>query len=101
VGERISFLHPSRDDFAATMTGEEGAVRAEHLARPRRVERDGVPLPAGPNPETTNVRVTLFEAPDEAAARPIMGGDPAVAGGDGSGELRPFRVSWWRGRNEA
>jgi len=43
--------------------------------------------------------VTIFEAPDEEAARQIMAGDPVISGGYARGELHPFRVSLLRGRD--
>ena len=39
----------------------------------------------------------MSEAPDEAAAQAIVDGDPAIAEGVCTGELRPFRVSLLRG----
>ena len=42
----------------------------------------------------------MFEAPDEAAALELMNEDPAIAEGFATGELRPFRVSLLRGRDE-
>ena len=47
-----------------------------------------------------NTGIAVFEAPDEAAARQIMNEDPVIAGGYARGELRPFRVSLLRGRDE-
>ena len=44
-----------------------------------------------------NTGVCVFEAPDEASARALMEGDPAIAEGFATGELRPFRVSLLRG----
>jgi hypothetical protein len=46
-----------------------------------------------------NTGITIFEAPDEAAARALMNDDPVIAGGHARGELRPFRVSLLRGRD--
>lgn len=41
MAEWIYFIHPPRDDFAATMTGAEQAVWAEHFARLQRLLADG------------------------------------------------------------
>ena len=60
--EWIYFIHPPRHDLAATMTDEERAVWGVH-----------------------------FEAPDEAAARAVMEGDPVIAGGFALGEPGPRR----------
>ena len=47
-----------------------------------------------------NTGICVFEAPDEAAALAMMNEDPAIAEGFARGELRPFRVSLLRGRDE-
>lgn len=94
----IYFLHPPRDDFAATMTAEEAQVWELHFARLQRLLAEGVLVLAGPTLGRTNTGIAIFEAPDKAAARAIMQADPVVAGGYARGELRPFVVSLLRGR---
>jgi hypothetical protein len=47
-----------------------------------------------------NTGIFIFEADDEEAARRIMEEDPVISGGYAEGELRPFRVSIMRGRDE-
>jgi uncharacterized protein YciI len=96
--EWIYFLHPPREDFAATMTDEERQVWAVHFERLRRLLDDGVLILAGPTLGSVNTGIAVIEAPDEAAARRLMEEDPAIAGGYARGELRPFRVSLLRGR---
>jgi uncharacterized protein YciI len=54
----------------------------------------------GPTLGPVNTGIAIFEAPDEDAARKLMEEDPVVAGGYARGELRPFRVSLLRGRDE-
>jgi uncharacterized protein YciI len=97
--EWIYFLHPPRDDFAATITDAEQAVWVEHLARLRRLLADGQLILAGPTLGRINTGVCVFEAPDEAAAQQVMAEDPVIRGGFGRGELRPFRLSLLRGRD--
>jgi uncharacterized protein YciI len=97
--EWIYFLHPPRDDFAATMTPEEQAVWGTHFERLQRLLADGVLVLAGPTLGRANTGIAVFEAPDEDAARRIMEEDPVIAGGFARGELRPFRVSLLRGRD--
>jgi uncharacterized protein YciI len=97
--EWIYFLHPPREDFAATMTDEERAVWGLHLERLQRLEADGTLILAGPTLGRHNTGIAVFEAPDEDAARRIMEDDPAIAGGFARGELRGFRVSLLRGRD--
>jgi hypothetical protein len=43
----ITFLHPPRDDFAATMTAEEEAVWDVHFERLQRLLADGILVLAG------------------------------------------------------
>jgi len=95
----IYFLHPPRPNFAETMTDEEGAVFSEHFAHLQRLLADGVLVLAGPTLGETNTGLTVFEAPDEAAARAVMESDPAIARGVVTGELRELRLSLLRGRD--
>jgi uncharacterized protein YciI len=99
VAEWIYFIHPPRDDFAATMTAEEEAVWAIHFERFQRALADGKLILVGPTLGHKNTGIAIFEAPDEAAARRFMDEDPVIAGGFATGELRPFRVSLLRGRD--
>jgi uncharacterized protein YciI len=100
MAEWIYFIHPPRDDFAATMTDEEEAVWAVHFERFRRLLAEGTIILVGPTLGSHNTGIAVFEAPDEAAARRIMDEDPVLAGGFARGELRPFRVSLLRGRDD-
>jgi uncharacterized protein YciI len=99
MAEWIYFLHPPRDNFAATMTGEEKQVWAVHFERFQRLLAEGVVVLVGPTLGSINTGIAIIEAPDEAAARRLMEEDPVVAGGYARGELRPFRVSLLRGRD--
>jgi len=98
VAEWIYFLHPPREDFAATMTADERVAWGAHFARLQQLLADGVLVIAGPTLGSVNTGVAVFEAPDEPSARAIMEGDPAIVGGFARGELREFRVSLLRGR---
>jgi len=99
VAEWIYFLHPPRENFAQTMTGGEQAAWREHFARLQRLTAEGTVVLAGPTLGRINTGVTIFEAPDEAAAERVIAEDPAVMAGYARGELRPFRVSLLRGRD--
>ena len=99
MSEWIYFIHPPREDFAATMTDEEQAVWGVHFERLQRLLTDGVLVLAGPTLGPVNTGIAVIEAPDEAAARAIMDADPVIAGGFARGELRPFSVSLLRGRD--
>ena len=99
VAEWIYFIHPPREDFAATMTDEEKGVWAIHFERLQRLTAEGVMVLVGPTLGPVNTGIAIFEAPDEEAARRIMEEDPVIAGGYARGELRPFRISLLRGRD--
>jgi uncharacterized protein YciI len=98
MAEWIYFIHPPREDFAATMTAEEEAVWGVHFERFQRALADGTVILVGPTLGRKNTGIAIFEAPDEDAARRFMDEDPVIAGGFATGELRPFRVSLLRGR---
>ena len=99
MAEWIYFIHPPRDNFAATMTAEEAAVWATHFARLERLLADGTLILAGPTLGKVNTGIAVFEAADEEAAHRLMADDPVIAGGHARGELRPFRVSLLKGRS--
>ena len=95
----IYFIHPPREDFAATMTEEEQAVWGVHFERLQRLLEEGTLIMAGPTLGPVNTGIAVIEAPDEDAARRLMEEDPAISSGVARGELRPFRVSLLRGRD--
>jgi uncharacterized protein YciI len=99
VPEWIYFIHPPREDFAATMTDEERGVWGRHFERLERMLGDGTLILAGPTLGHVNTGIAVIEAPDEDAARRLMEEDPAIESGIARGELRPFRASLLRGRD--
>jgi uncharacterized protein YciI len=99
MAEWIYFIHPLREDFAATMTAEEDRVWDEHFERLKRMLAEGTLVLAGPTLGRINTGVAIIEAPDEEAARRIMEADPTISSGFATGELRRFRVSLLRGRD--
>ena|SRR5437763_15979498 len=101
MAEWIYFLHAPRAGFAATMTDEEESVWAVHFERFKGLMAEGKVILVGPTLGRINTGVAIFEAPDEEAARRIMDGDPVIVGGYAQGELRPFKVSLLRGRDDA
>jgi uncharacterized protein YciI len=98
--EWIYFIHPPREEFAATMTDDEREVWDTHFARLQRLLDDGVMILVGPTLGRINTGIAVFEAPDEATARRIMDEDPAIASGIARGELRRFSVALLRGRDD-
>jgi len=99
MSEWIYFIHPPREDFAATMTDDEKAAWSVHFERFEEALADGTIILVGPTLGRTNTGICVFEAPDEVAARRFMEEDPVFVGGFATGELRPFRVSLLRGRD--
>ena len=99
MAEWIYFLHPPRDDFAATMTDDEKRVWGVHFERLQQLFADGVIVLVGPTLGPVNTGVAVFEAPDEETAQRIVDEDPAVVAGYARGELRPFHISLLRGRD--
>jgi len=98
MAEWIFFLHPPREDFAATMTADEKRVWGEHAERLQGALADGTLILAGPTLAPINTGICVFEAPDEDAARRFMDADPAITSGYATGELREFRATFLRGR---
>jgi uncharacterized protein YciI len=96
--EWIYFIHPPRENFAATMTEAERKVWSEHAERLQRLLEEGVLVLAGPTLGPVNTGVAVFEAPDEESAQRIMMEDPTISSGIARGELRPFRTAFVRGR---
>jgi uncharacterized protein YciI len=96
VSAWVYFLHPPRENFAATMTVEEKQVWSAHFERLQRLLDEGVLILAGPTLGPINTGIAVFEAPDEQAAQAILDEDPIIAAGCARGELRPFRVSLLR-----
>ena len=99
MAEWIYFIHPPRDDFAATMTDEERAVWGKHFERLQRLLAERTLIMAGPTLGSINTGIAVVEAADETEAQRLMEEDPAIASGFARGELRPFRVSLLRGRD--
>lgn len=95
----IYFIHPPRENFAATMTEAEVEVWGRHWERIQRLYAEGVIILVGPTLGPSNTGICVFEAPDETAARAVMDADPTIAEGFAKGELRPMLVSLLRGRD--
>jgi uncharacterized protein YciI len=99
MAEWIYFLHPPRENFAATMTDVEQAAFAAHFEWLGRLLTDGVLILAGPTLGPVNTGIGIFEAPDEETARRIVADDPVAMGGFARPELRPYQLGHLRGRD--
>ena len=101
MAQWIYFIHPPRDDFAATQTEAEQEAWGRHWGRLMRLFDEGKVILVGPTLGRVNTGLCVFEASDEAAALAFMNEDPTIAEGFATGELRPMKVSLLRGRDEA
>jgi uncharacterized protein YciI len=95
----VYFLHPSRENFAATMTDEERAAFSAHGEWLGRLFREGTLVLAGPTLGRVNTGIAIFEAEDEETARRIVEEDPVGKGGFCQPELRGFSLGLLRGRD--
>src|SRR4051812_3519580 len=98
MSEWVYFIHPPRENFAATMTEPEQAVWGEHAQLLQRRLEDGSLILAGPTLGEINTGICGFGGPDEAAARAYMESGPTISSGFARGELRPSRAAFLRGR---
>jgi len=91
----IYFIRPHKENFAETMTEEEGNIMGTHFLYLQELLKSGKLILAGP--ETTGkFGITIIETETEGEAREIMMNDPAVKSGIVAPELFPYRVSLLR-----
>jgi uncharacterized protein YciI len=95
----IYFLHPPRENFAATMTNDEVAAWNRHFEWLASLLAEDRLVLAGPTGGPINTGIAIFEAADEESARRTVSNDPAAQGGYARGELRPFGLGLLRGRD--
>jgi hypothetical protein len=62
VPEWIYFIHPPREDFAATMTDEEREAWDRHFERLQRLLAEGTLILAGPTLGRVNTGIAVIEA---------------------------------------
>ncbi len=99
----VFVLHLTSKTLLAAPTEADQATMTAHVKYLADLTARGVVLIAGPSiipdkPETS-MGVIVVNAPDEAAARAYMEGDPLVKSGAVTAELRPFRIAFLRGRD--
>ncbi|MBN8585484.1 MAG: hypothetical protein J0M37_10335 [Ignavibacteria bacterium] len=93
----IYFIRPHKENFAETMTEEEGNIMGVHFEYLKDLLDKGKLILAGP--ETTGkFGIAVIEAESEDEASNIMMNDPAVKSGIVSPELYPYRVSLIRAK---
>lgn len=86
------FLHPPRDDFAATMTDIEQGAWGRHFAWLDGLYAKGAVTLVGATGGRVNTGVAILEAEDEDAALHIVAEDPVTQAGLAQGDLRPFSI---------
>jgi len=91
-------LRPARADMlAAGPTPEEERTIGAHFAYLQDLTNRGTVKLAGRTLTTgpESFGICILEVADEAAARAVLDGDPAVAAGVMTAELYPFRIALW------
>ena len=83
----------ARPTFLEDQTPEERAIIARHFQYLCRLTREGRVLLAGRTQDAPPVGLVILLAHDEPAARAMVDADPAVAAGNFTPELRPFRIA--------
>jgi uncharacterized protein YciI len=96
--EFVYIIKPHRENFAATMTAEEGRVMEIHFNYLQDLLTKGKLILAGPV-LTGEFGVCVIETESEEEARRIMENDPAVLNNIVTPTLYPYRVSLLKGRD--
>ncbi len=93
----IYFIRPHKENFAETMTEEEGNIMGTHFMYLQDLLEKGKLILAGPE---TNGKfgICIIETESEDEAKEIMMNDPAVKSGIVTPELFPYRVSLLRAK---
>ncbi|HWI32388.1 MAG TPA: YciI family protein [Microbacterium sp.] len=85
---------PTRPEMVADPTADEQRIVSAHFRYLVDLKERGVLILAGRTQEHADTfGITIFEADDEAAARAVMDGDPAVAAGVFAASLHPYAVA--------
>jgi uncharacterized protein YciI len=92
MSEWIYFLHPPRENFAATMTEAERSAWGRHFEWLHGLLAEGRLVLAGPTGGTVNTGIAIFEASDEESARHTIVCDSVTREGRAGGELCPFEA---------
>jgi uncharacterized protein YciI len=95
-------VEPVRPGFVESPTKVEEQAMGAHFAYLKKLLADGKVIVAGPSingPKTFGIMIV--EVDNEAEARAIMAGDPAVKAGVQKAELLPFRLALLRQANSS
>ncbi len=96
--EFVYIIKPHKENFAETMTEEEGRIMGIHFQYLQRMLQEGKLILAGPV-LTGEFGIAIIETSSEEEARSIMENDPAVLNGVVTPTLYPYRVSLLRGKD--
>jgi uncharacterized protein YciI len=100
MAEWLYRIQPTRAEMlSAGPTADEARLVGEHFAYLQRLVADGTVVLAGRtlNDDATAFGIVIYRAADEAAARAVMDGDPAVRAGVMRAELFPYRIALMAG----
>jgi uncharacterized protein YciI len=96
MAQFLVMLRPKRPTYMFDMTEAERAVMAEHSAYMQQLLEAGTLIITGPCTDGA-FGLSIIEVEDEAAARRVVAGDPAVRADVGTLEMHPFHVARMRG----
>jgi uncharacterized protein YciI len=83
-------------------TADEKTLLGQHAAYMQKLLDDQLLLVAGPSvTDHDAIGIAIVQAPSADDARRILNNDPSVKGGVFKGEVRPFRLSFFRQTNQA
>jgi uncharacterized protein YciI len=98
MAQWIYYLIAPRTTFAADASDFESGKMREHFHYLQKLLSDGALILAGRTQDEPPLGICIFDAPDEAAARAVFDGDPAIKAGVVRGELHPYAVALTRDR---
>lgn len=84
-------LTPSRENFIATMTPEEGQLIRDHFAYMQELTAQQTAFLVG-RTEDASLGIALIRAENEAAAQELLAGDPGIRSGVFNGTVKAYRV---------
>jgi uncharacterized protein YciI len=99
VNRWIYLLRATRPAMVDEPTDDELVVLRKHFSYLERLTAEGTCVLAGPSVSPTDTfGLCVLDVEDESTAREIMQADPSIVGGIMTGELRPMRMTFLRGR---
>ncbi len=90
--EYLYLIHPYRDSFFDSPTGEEAAIMDEHYEYLKIAAEKGTVVLAGPCTDET-FGLVVFQAENDQSANAFMFADPSVKKNIMLAELHPMRIS--------